>query len=102
MERGKCCKLLYQQARQVTEGGEPDGPGEAASSLRDSAPARAGCSPERERVPGVSGSDFSKDGREADFLIYKYQKVNVLETSHVSLQGQKSGGGFPRRSGDDQ
>lgn len=86
----------------MTEGGEPDGPGEAASSLRDSAPARAGCSSERERVPGVSGSDFSKDGREADFLIYKYQKVNVLETSHVSLQGQKSGGGFPQRSGDDQ
>ena len=42
-----------------------------------------------------AGSHSSKDGREADFPIYKYRTLDFSETSGFSRRGCKSGSGFP-------
>lgn len=103
MEKGKCCELFYQQARQVTEQGEPGRPREAtpAPPLQGTVPLlvawRGSAHPSE-----AAESDFSQDGGNARFLICQYQKVSVLETARVTLSGQKSGGGFPWRGGDDR
>lgn len=84
MEKGKCCELLYQQAGQVTEQGEPGRPGEATPTPHSKGQCSR-CGLERQCTSGVAESDFSQDGRNAHFLICQYQKVDVLETSRVTL-----------------
>lgn len=57
MEKGKCCGLLYQQAGQVTEQGEPGGPGEATPTPHSKEQCSR-CGLEQQCTSGVAESDF--------------------------------------------
>lgn len=71
--KGKCRRLLGQWAGQVTNKGVSQvGLERPHPPWGGAAPASAEHSLQRTYVPRDVGSDFSKEDRDADFLIYKY------------------------------
>lgn len=72
MKIGRCCKPLHQRVRQVTNkevGWRGDAPETAVSTSPGSSLGTAG--------QKLSDLISSKDGRNADFLMYEYQKLHV-------------------------
>lgn len=79
----------------MTKQCEPGGPGRPWPPKGMAAPASTGRCLEGVHSR-VAGPDFSKDGRNVDFLIYKYQKLNIFEILGLNLMRLEVRWFYPR------